>query len=106
MHTFSKKGYKWYGLGRKCRPPCILRRRAECNRSRQSRRTGAATTGIRDAATSKGVDNAAAPLREKGVDIAVAPLRDQKVERNPVLRGEDRKILLDAATHGVTGTYD
>ena len=71
-----------------------------------------------DAATSGGVDNAAAPLREKGVDnaaaplregsvdLAVAPLRDQREERNPVLREEDRKILLNAATHGVTGTND
>ena len=79
---------------------------AECNRSRQSRRTGAATTGRRGAATPGSVDNAAALLREKGVDIADASLRAQRVERGPEVRGEDREILLDAATHGVTGTYD
>ena len=38
-------------------------------------RTGAATTGSRDAATSGCVDNAAAPLREGSVDHAVALLR-------------------------------
>ena len=53
-----------------------------------------------------GVVNAAAALREDSVDIAVATLRVRRVEKHPVQRREDRRILLNAATHGITGTYD